>query len=108
MKNNAIIYHYAGCKPEDFEHEVSFDETVFTEKLNEIFKLNIQIDRIEVTFHHDIAQGAEPYSCTVDVVAPSVADNKATTHGKDIASTTRKAIDTALQLFRKYKDKHTH
>jgi ribosome-associated translation inhibitor RaiA len=105
---NHIIFRYAGCSKEDFANEVSFDEEVFKEKLQEAFKLHLHIDRIEVTFHIDTSIPGMSNVCTVDVVAPAVENNKVTEKGKDMAATTRKAIDTALQLLRKYKDKHLH
>jgi ribosome-associated translation inhibitor RaiA len=105
---NQIIFRYVACSKEDFANEISFDESIFETKLAEAFKLHIQIDRIEVTFHHDTSIPESPFICTVDVVAPDVKDNKVTEKGREMASATRKAIDTTMQLLRKHKDKHTH
>ena len=108
MNYNNITFSYIGCTRETFVSEVSFDEVTFTEKLSTIFDLNIQIDRVEVTFHHDKGKADELFACTVDVVAPAVKENKVTEHGKDMAGTTRAAIDKIIHLFRKHKDKHSH
>jgi ribosome-associated translation inhibitor RaiA len=102
-----IIFSYVGCTKEDFVNEVSYNEEQFSEKLATLYQLNIQIDRIEVTIHHSKGEAETPFAVTVDVVAPTVNENKVTEHGKDLAGTTRKAIDTTIQLFRKHKDKHS-
>jgi hypothetical protein len=102
-----IIFRYVGCELADFQNEASFDEEVFRTTLEKAFQMNIHIDRIEVTFHHDPEQIA-PYTTIVDMVAPGIDHNKVTQQGKDIAGTTRTAIDTAIQILRKYKDRHTH
>ena len=107
MQEN-IIFSYIGCSKEDFLKEVSYDEEIFTDKLSSLYKLHIQIDRIEVTVHHSKGESEQPYSVVVDVVAPAVTENKVTAHGKDIAGTTRVAIDKAIQLLHKFKDKQSH
>jgi ribosome-associated translation inhibitor RaiA len=107
MQEN-IIFSYIGCSKEDFSKEVSYDETIFTEKLSTLYKLSIQIDRIEVTVHCSKGESEQPYSVTVDVVAPAVKENKAVAHGKDVAGTTRAAIDKVTQLLHKHKDKLSH
>jgi hypothetical protein len=103
-----ISFSYIGCSKEDFANEVSFNEEQFSEKLSTLYQLHIQIDRIEVTIHHTKGEAERPYAVTIDVVAPSVQENKVTEHGKDLAGTTRAAIDTVIQLFRKHKDKQGH
>jgi hypothetical protein len=107
MEEN-IIFSYIGCSREDFSKEVSYDEAVFSEKLASIYKLHIQVDRIEITIHHDKGAADEPFGVTIDVVAPEVAENKVVEHGKDLAGTTRTAVDKVIQLFRKHKDKQVH
>jgi ribosome-associated translation inhibitor RaiA len=105
MEEN-IIFSYIGCSKEDFAKEVSYDENIFANKLASLFKLQVQIDRIEVTVHNSKGESDQPYTVTVDVVAPEVNNHNATAHGKDVAGTTRAAIDTAIELIHKHKDKH--
>lgn len=107
MQEN-IIFSYIGCSKEDFSKEVSYDEAIFADKLSALYKLHVQIDRIEVTVHFSKGESDQPYSVTVDVVAPAVNENKAVAHGKDVAGTTRTAIDKVTQLLHKYKDKKGH
>jgi ribosome-associated translation inhibitor RaiA len=107
MEEN-IIFSYIGCSREDFSKEVSYDETIFTEKLSTLYKLHIQIDRIEVTVHYSKGESDQPYTVTVDVVAPALNESTASVHGKDVAGTTRTAIDKVTHLLHKYKDKQDH
>jgi ribosome-associated translation inhibitor RaiA len=106
--NDNIIFSYIGCSKEDFSKEVRYDEAIFSEKLATLFKLHIQIERIEVTVHHHKGESDQPFSVTVDAIAPSITNHKVVEHGKDLAGTTRTAIDTLVQMLRKQKDKQDH
>ncbi|NJK70953.1 MAG: hypothetical protein HC932_01670 [Thermales bacterium] len=102
MKN--INYSYLHCSSEDFKNEISFDEKLFDERLNEAFDLNIQIDRIEVTFTSEKSHETGKFCVSIDIVSPEVSiDVKE--EGTDKAGTTRAAIDKTLELLRKHKAK---
>lgn len=90
-----ITYTYRHCEKTDFENEVSFNETVFSKKLSELFELDAQIDRIDVVFELDKGQASNKFKTTVNVVSPKLGH----THfeqGDDEAKVARTAIDRAV------------
>jgi hypothetical protein len=106
---NEIIFKYAHCTKEDFQKEVSFNEEEFTNKLSEAFDLDMQIDRIEVTFHQHGGQGTDRFEVSILVISPELKNFDVIEKGSDTAGTTRAAIEKTIQMLRKENDKkHNH
>ncbi len=107
--DNEIIFKYAHCTKDDFEKEVSFNEEDFASKLSEVFDLDMQIDRVEVTFHQHDGQETEKFEVSILVVSPELNNFDVIEKGTDTAGTTRAAIEKTIQLLRKENGKkHNH
>ena len=90
-----VTYTYRHCSREDFENEVSFNEEAFTTKLSELYELDAQIDRVDVTFELDKGQSNNKFKTTVNVVSPKLGHTH-TEQGDDEAKVARAAIDRAV------------
>jgi hypothetical protein len=91
-----INFTYRHCTKEDLANEVSFDEAIFTSKLNELEALNNEINHIDVIFELDAGQASDKFKTTVNVVSPKLGH----THlekGDDYAKVARTAIDRTIQ-----------
>ena len=92
---NHITYAYRHCSKDDFENEVSFNEEAFSKKLSEIYELDAQVDRIDVTFELDEGQSSNKFKTSVNVVSPKLGHTH-TEKGDDVAKVARAAIDRAV------------
>ena len=62
-----ITYKYNHCSPEDLSKDVSFNEEIFGEILQECFETNQNITSIDVTFEANPSQSTDKFSCAINV-----------------------------------------
>ena len=91
----SINFTYRHCSKDDFANEVSFDEAIFRTKLSELFELDAQIDRIDVTFELDKGQANQNFTTTVNIVSPTLGHTHSE-KGENQAKVARTAIDRAV------------
>jgi hypothetical protein len=104
----SVNYTYRHCSKDDFSNEVSFDETVFAEKLGELNELDAQIDRIEVIFELEKGQANDKFTTTVNVISPTLGHTHSE-KGDDVAKVARTAIDkTVTDIQSKNNRLHDH
>jgi ribosome-associated translation inhibitor RaiA len=97
------IYTYKNCSREELEKNIDFKEELFDEKLAKLESSSILVERVDVTFemggHHD-------FHCRIEAHIPG--ENimvKEEGKGVEPVITVHKAINTAIESFRRHKEK---
>jgi hypothetical protein len=96
-----INYTYKDCSPADFAADESFDEALFSKKLETVFEMSLHLERVHMIFSK--AKGHQ-FTVHIDGITNGKS-NDVVLEGYEASETVRAAIKQFIQLMRDKKEK---